>query len=62
MTDPNPLPVRLDAVEFNNMVTPYTDRLFTRLKSDGLELAVVSCTRAERNRSWSLSAAKPYAH
>ncbi|MEO7691164.1 MAG: glycosyltransferase family 4 protein [Sphingomonas sp.] len=62
MTDLNPSPVRLDAVEFNNMVTPYTDRLFTRLKNDGLELAVVSCTRAERNRSWSLSAKKPYAH
>lgn len=62
MTDLNPSPVRLDAVEFNNMVTPYTDRLFTRLKNDGLKLAVVSCTRAERNRSWNLSAAKPYAH
>ena len=62
MTDSRPLPAQIDAVEFNNMVTPYTDRLFTRLKKDGLHLAVVSCTHAERNRSWSLSATKPYAH
>jgi len=44
------------------MVTPYTDRLFTRLKKDGLELAVVSCTRAERNRSWNLPTTKAYRH
>lgn len=62
MTDPHPSPAGFDAVEFNNMVTPYTDRLFSRLKKDGLQLAVVSCTRAERNRSWNLPAAKPYAH
>jgi glycosyltransferase involved in cell wall biosynthesis len=62
MTDSRASPAPLDAVEFNNMVTPYTDRLFTRLKQDGLELAVVSCTRAERNRSWGVSATKLYAH
>jgi glycosyltransferase involved in cell wall biosynthesis len=62
VSDAHPSLARLDAVEFNNMVTPYTDRLFTRLTKDGLELAVVSCTRAERNRSWSLPATKPYRH
>lgn len=45
-------PHTLDAVEFNNMVTPYTRRLFDRLNADGLGLAVVSCTRSERNRRW----------
>jgi len=62
MTIARPSPARLDAVEFNNMVTPYTNRLFDRLKNDGLEFAVVSCTRAERNRSWSVSPTKAYAH
>ncbi len=39
-------PRAIDAVEFNNMVTPYTRRLLDRLCADGLGLAVVSCTRS----------------
>jgi len=62
VTSARPSPARLDAVEFNNMVTPYTDRLFTRVNQDGLKLAVVSCTQAERNRSWRVPASKPYHH
>ena len=52
----------LDAVEFNNMVTPYTRRLFDRLTADGLDLAVVSCTRSERNRRWRLGGENGFHH
>lgn len=52
----------LDAVEFNNMVTPYTRRLFDRLNADGLGLAVVSCTTSERNRRWQLCGENGFHH
>lgn len=55
-------PDALDAVEFNNMVTPYTRRLFDRLSADGLGLAVVSCTRSERNRRWRLAGESGFRH
>ena len=55
-------PSTLDAVEFNNMVTPYTRRLFDRLSADGLGLAVVSCTRSERNRRWRLAGESGFHH
>ncbi|MES2043248.1 MAG: glycosyltransferase family 4 protein [Pseudomonadota bacterium] len=55
-------PQALDAVEFNNMVTPYTRRLFDRLNADGLGLAVVSCTRSERNRRWRLAGESGFRH
>ncbi len=56
------VPQALDAVEFNNMVTPYTRRLFDRLSADGLGLAVVSCTRSERNRRWRLAGESGFRH
>lgn len=55
-------PDALDAVEFNNMVTPYTRRLFDRLSADGLGLAVVSCTQSERNRRWRLAGENGFRH
>lgn len=55
-------PHTLDAVEFNNMVTPYTRRLFRRLNADGLGIAVVSCTRSERNRRWQLGGENGFHH
>ncbi|MCA1398033.1 glycosyltransferase family 4 protein [Bradyrhizobium sp. BRP56] len=39
-------------VVFNNMITPYTNRLYNELASRGLDLAVLSCTRQEADRSW----------
>jgi glycosyltransferase involved in cell wall biosynthesis len=55
-------PDAIDAVEFNNMVTPYTRRLFERLCADGLGLAVVSCTLSERNRRWRLPGESGFRH
>jgi glycosyltransferase involved in cell wall biosynthesis len=55
-------PDAIDAVEFNNMVTPYTRRLFDRLSADGLGLAVVSCTLSERNRRWRLAGESGFHH
>ncbi|MVT69035.1 glycosyltransferase [Bradyrhizobium pachyrhizi] len=39
-------------VVFNNMITPYTNRLYNELASRGLDLAVLSCTPQEADRSW----------
>ncbi|MGY2844888.1 glycosyltransferase involved in cell wall biosynthesis [Bradyrhizobium sp. USDA 4509] len=39
-------------VVFNNMITPYTNRLYNELVSRGLDLAVLSCTPQEADRSW----------
>ncbi|MCC8969691.1 glycosyltransferase family 4 protein [Bradyrhizobium brasilense] len=39
-------------VVFNNMITPYTNRLYNELASRGLDLAVLSCTQQEADRSW----------
>ena len=55
-------PDAIDAVEFNNMVTPYTRRLFDQLSADGLGLAVVSCTLSERNRHWRLAGESGFRH
>jgi glycosyltransferase involved in cell wall biosynthesis len=55
-------PDAIDAVEFNNMVTPYTRRLFDRISADGLGLAVVSCTLGERNRRWRLAGESGFHH
>ena len=55
-------PDAIDAVEFNNMVTPYTRRLFDQLSADGLGLAVVSCTLSERNRHWRLAGESRFRH
>ena len=55
-------PGPIDAVEFNNMVTPYTRRLFDRLSADGLGLAILSCTASERNRRWRLAGESAFHH
>jgi glycosyltransferase involved in cell wall biosynthesis len=55
-------PVQIDVIEFNNMVTPYTNRLFNRLAEDGLRLGVLSCTARERNRRWGIPGEPLYAH
>ncbi|MHC2463762.1 glycosyltransferase family 4 protein [Bradyrhizobium embrapense] len=39
-------------VVFNNMITPYTNRLYNELVRRGLNLAVLSCTAQEADRSW----------
>lgn len=53
---------RIEVVELNNMVTPYTDRLFARLRDDGLNIAVLSCTTREANRDWELGGERRYRH
>lgn len=59
---PSATDARLDLVEFNNMVTPYTNRLFNRLADDGLRLGVLSCTASEGNRRWGGVGEQHYAH
>ena len=46
----------------NNMVTPYTNRLYNRLARRGVAISVVSCTRQEANRSWGETAPADYPH
>ncbi|NJL07191.1 MAG: glycosyltransferase [Methylacidiphilales bacterium] len=47
----------------NNMVTPYTNRLFNRIvQSQMLKISVVSCTDREKDRNWSTSYASEYLH
>ncbi|MFS0738637.1 glycosyltransferase family 4 protein [Sphingomonas sp. 1P06PA] len=53
---------RFDAVEFNNMVTPYTDRLFSAINRDGLRMGVVSCSQQEPNRDWAEAVRPDYDH
>lgn len=49
-------------VVFNNMVTPYTNRLYNELVDRGLDLAVLSCTEQEPDRSWAGSFEVRYPH
>src|SRR5690349_8687535 len=49
-------------VVFNNMITPYTDRLYRALAAEGLDLAVLSCARQEPNRAWAETLAPSYPH
>jgi len=42
-------------VVFNNMITPYTNRLYNELADRGLDLAVLSCTAQEPDRAWAKS-------
>src|SRR5882757_1979763 len=42
-------------VVFNNMITPYTNRLYSELADRGLDLAVLSCTAQEPDRAWAKS-------
>lgn len=51
-----------DVVEFNNMVTPYTNRLFNSLADGGLRIGVLSCTARERNRQWGAIEQQRYTH
>lgn len=46
----------------NNMVTPYTNRLYNRLVRDGMRLSVLSCSAQEANRSWGDIEAAEYPH
>lgn len=39
-------------VIFNNMITPYTNRLYNELVGRGLNLAVLSCAAQEADRAW----------
>ncbi|CAL80637.1 Hypothetical protein, putative Glycosyl transferase [Bradyrhizobium sp. ORS 278] len=49
-------------VVFNNMITPYTNRLYNALVAKGLDLAVLSCTEQEADRSWAGSFEPRYPH
>jgi glycosyltransferase involved in cell wall biosynthesis len=49
-------------VVFNNMVSPYTNRLYNELWERGHNIAVISCTEQEPNRSWAHSIAPNYPH
>lgn len=49
-------------VVFNNMITPYTNRLYNELVGRGLDLAVLSCTVQEPDRSWAGSFIAKYEH
>lgn len=49
-------------VFFNNIVTPYTNRLFNAAVSAGIDLTVVSAAATEPNRSWGALAAREYDH
>lgn len=46
----------------NNMVTPYTNRLYNRLVREGVALSVVSCSAQEANRSWGDNEPAAYPH
>src|SRR5690242_2522882 len=46
----------------NNMVSPYTNRLFNYIQGRGVDLHVISCTLREENRGWSGDYAKKYDH
>lgn len=47
----------------NNMVSPYTNRLFNYIATSGVvDLHVVSCTAREKNRNWTGRYAQKYDH
>ncbi len=47
----------------NNMVTPYTNRLFNYIaQARQISLVVISCTKLERNRSWEQNYVQKYDH
>jgi glycosyltransferase involved in cell wall biosynthesis len=51
------------AIVCNNMVTPYTNRLFNYIVDcNAVDLHVVSCALREANRNWSGDYAKKYDH
>ncbi len=47
-------------VVFNNMITPYTNRLYNELVARGMDLAVLSCTAQEPDRRWAQSISPRY--
>jgi glycosyltransferase involved in cell wall biosynthesis len=49
-------------VVFNNMITPYTNRLYNEVLDLGIDIRVVSCTVQESNRSWAVELPARYAH
>ena len=53
LSSPAPLQVPAKRVTIlNNMVTPYTNRVYEALWREGVSISVVSCTGQEANRSW----------
>jgi glycosyltransferase involved in cell wall biosynthesis len=57
-----PASTRPRVVVFNNMITPYTNRLYNALAGTELDLTVLSCTAQEANRSWVETFEPAYAH
>ena len=53
-------PVRVTL--FNNMVSPYTNKLFNRVTGEAVRLTVVSCVARESNRHWGDEGDKAYEH
>jgi glycosyltransferase involved in cell wall biosynthesis len=49
-------------VIFNNMITPYSNRLYNEVCSRGRDIAVVSCTNQEANRAWADTINPGYRH
>jgi glycosyltransferase involved in cell wall biosynthesis len=49
-------------VVFNNILTPYTTRLYNGLVERGLDLAIVSASGAEPNRNWGQNTAIRFEH
>jgi glycosyltransferase involved in cell wall biosynthesis len=49
-------------VVFNNMITPYTNRLYNELRRGGQDIIVLSCSRQEANRSWADAITPLYPH
>ena len=57
-----PASERQRVVFFNNIVTPYTNRLFNAVAAAGIDLTVVSAAATEPNRAWGTIAASDYNH
>jgi len=53
---------RLRATVFNNMVSPYTNKLYNELSDRGIDLTVVSCVDKEPNRDWGAIGQTSYRH
>ncbi|RXH16942.1 glycosyltransferase family 4 protein [Bradyrhizobium guangzhouense] len=49
-------------VVFNNMLTPYTNRLYNAVVERGVDLAILSCTREEPDRDWADAIVPRYPH
>lgn len=61
LTEPSAVSVKRFTI-LNNMVTPYTNRLYNAVSRAGLAVSVVSCSAKESNRSWGDNAPAAYPH